>query len=80
MDEQFETFTSIFNYLKNKYNFNPKNIKSDFRMSQINRFKNVFLIAIYTDAFFILASRFGEILKNMVLGGKVSIREIMNYY
>ena len=33
INEKYETFVNIFQYLKNTYQFNPKNIMSDFRMS-----------------------------------------------
>ena len=36
------TFTQIFKYLYEKYDFNPKNIMADFNMAQINGLKNIY--------------------------------------
>lgn len=36
------TFKSIFNYLKDNYNFSPRNLMCDFALSQINAAKEIF--------------------------------------
>ena len=43
MNEKKETFENIFIYLKNKYKLNPKNFMSDFRLSQVQSLKKVFV-------------------------------------
>ena len=42
INEKYETFVNIFQYLTNTYRFNPKNILSDFLMSQIKAIKYCF--------------------------------------
>ena len=41
-NEDFETFYTILEYLKNKYKFNPKNITLDFSKAEYNAFKIIF--------------------------------------
>ena len=41
-NENIETFTSIFNYLESKYNFNPKSINIDCSSSEIIAIKKKF--------------------------------------
>ena len=56
---------SIFQYLKNAYKFNPKNIMADFRISQIQAIKKYFKDATLIVAFFILVRAYGDTSKNM---------------
>ena len=58
MNEKFETFTSIFDHLKSKYNFNLKNIMSDFRMSQIKAIQKCFPHSNKHGCFFHFTKRF----------------------
>ena len=39
LNENTNTFSQIFKYLYEKYDFNPKNIMVDFNMAQINGLK-----------------------------------------
>ena len=80
MNEKYETFTSIFDYLKNKYNFNPKNMMSDFRMSQIKAIQKCFPHCNIHGCFFHFSQSIWRNFKKYGLGGKEHIREIMNYY
>ena len=41
-NENENTFTQIFKYLYEKYDFNPKNLMADFNMAQINGLKNIY--------------------------------------
>ncbi len=41
-NEKIDTFIKIFQYLKTNYQFNPKNIMADFRISQIKAIQKVF--------------------------------------
>ena len=51
-NENTETFYTLFDYLKNKYNFKPKNITIDFSISEYYGFKNVFNDIIIIPCFF----------------------------
>lgn len=41
-NENIETFTTLLEYLKNKYQFNPSRVTIDFSKAEFNSFKNVF--------------------------------------
>ena len=51
-NENTETFYTLFDYLKNKYNFKPKNITIDFSIAEYYGFKKVFNNIIIIPCFF----------------------------
>ena len=70
MNEKYETITSIVDYLKNKYNFNPKNMMSDFRMSQIKAIQKCFPHCNIHGCFFHFSQSIWRNFKKYGLGGK----------
>jgi hypothetical protein len=69
-NEKVETFLSIFEYLKNNFQFNPKNIMVYFRLSQIKAIQKVFQRCNIHFYFFHFSQSIGLNLKKYGLCGK----------
>lgn len=54
VNEKEDTYKNIFEFLKSKYQFNPKNMMADFRLSQIHAIQKCFPLCNIHGLFFSL--------------------------
>jgi len=64
-NENIETFITLFDYLKNRYKFNPKYITTDFSKAEILAYKSIFIENIIIPCFYHYCQNITRKLKNL---------------